>query len=375
VRDAIVFSTGTWERFNVPERISLALASLGCKVLHCEPPVSILRSKPQPLRNVGAGIHALRLAFLSSRFNHVPGGALAQARALRDQIERAASECGLRDPIFFYGFMSELFPICVLMKRDHFIVHICMDHSAQNPKYDRLVEISDKTLVIPRSCFHKFRAKYGEKIDMIPQSVDFTSLALLVTNDSSDPAIADIPRPRLGYLGEPSRNLNRSLLASLLKMRPHWHFLSLGPEKAVPLPNAHTLPWMRPDAFARYLGSVDVGFMPYDCYDEERLHGIPLKMFEYFTLGIPVVSTPLIHLWQFRDVVYFGDTAEELCLCIEAALSEPPNSPKRTMRIETAREHSLENLATVLLDCLPLAGPPPLRTLDAPGNRPPIVEG
>ena len=50
LRDAIVFSTWSWDMFNVPERISLALASRGARVLYCEIPVSrVRRHKPAQL--------------------------------------------------------------------------------------------------------------------------------------------------------------------------------------------------------------------------------------------------------------------------------------------------------------------------------------
>ena len=129
MRDAIVFSGWTWETFNVPERISLALAHLGCRVLHCEAPVSILRNKPQPMREVSSDIHSLPLMFLSSRLNAVPGLPKVQASMLRRQIEAGAEELGLRDPIFLYVGLGDLFPLCAQMKRNHFVVHICMDHS------------------------------------------------------------------------------------------------------------------------------------------------------------------------------------------------------------------------------------------------------
>jgi glycosyl transferase family 1 len=244
------------------------------------------------------------------------------------------------------------------MKRNHFMAHICMDHPATDPMYDRFVEVSDRTLVIPRSAFHKFRARFGDKVDAIPQSVDFTRLICLANSKLPDPAFpADIPRPRLGYLSAP-RNalnvLNRPLLVSLLKNHPGWHFVSVGPEKAVPLANAHTLPWTRPEGLAPYIHSFDVGFMPYNCYDDERLHIVPLKVFEYFAFGVPVVSTPLVHLWEYKDLIYFGDTAEELALAVEAALGEPRDSPKRAARVEIAREHSIESLAVALQQSLPL---------------------
>jgi GT2 family glycosyltransferase len=94
--------------------------------------------------------------------------------------------------------------------------------------------------------------------------------------------------------------------------------------------------------------------MPYNCHNEEWLHCIPLKVFEYFAFGIPVVSTPLVHLWEYKDLIYFGDTAEELAGAVEQALQEPPDSPKRAARVEVARRHSVDNLAAELRECLPL---------------------
>jgi hypothetical protein len=73
MRDAIFLSTWFWENYNVTERICLALASLGARVLHCEPPVSVFRAKkPRPLRELQKSIYGFQLRFLSSRAMEVP---------------------------------------------------------------------------------------------------------------------------------------------------------------------------------------------------------------------------------------------------------------------------------------------------------------
>jgi len=366
MRDAIVFSGWRWETFNFPERITLALAHLGCRILYCEAPVSILRSKPQPLRELPGGISCLRLRFLSAKLNYVPGAALAQAVMLREQIEDATTQLGLREPIFLYVWMGRFFPLCELMKRNHFIVHICMDHSVDSA-YDRMVQVSDKTLALPRSAYHKFRAKFGAKVETIPHCVDLPHLA-----EDGQPEIAAlsaIPRPRLAYTGPAKGKMNEPVLRSLMQSHPEWHFVSVDPERILPLPNVHALPWMPPRALGRFLRSIDVGFMPYDCYSEAWLHCLPTKLFEYFAVGLPVVSVPLVHLWEYKDLVYFGDTADELSSAVEAALAEPPDSPKRAARIEVASRYSIENLANALRRCLPLDGVVPVRGHVAPSER------
>jgi hypothetical protein len=45
MRDAIILSTWSWDRFNVPERIALALAMRGARVLYCEIPASPIQAE------------------------------------------------------------------------------------------------------------------------------------------------------------------------------------------------------------------------------------------------------------------------------------------------------------------------------------------
>ena len=356
MRDAIVLSSWNWETFNSPERVCLALASLGMRVLHCEPPVSIFRSrKPRPLGELQKNVFGFQLSFLSSRTMDAPILRELQAAAMRRQIRHAARKLNLQNPILVYSWLSNLFPVAAQVSQDHYSVHLCIDDMSGDPHYERYVEASDLTLVIPKSCFHKLKAKFGEKVKLIPQPVDITCLTQLNKNGTAEPAVlAGIPRPRLGYLGLVRWRLNKPILTSLLRAHPEWHFVSIGTEKEVALPNAHVMPWASPDELWSYVRGTDVGLMPYDSYLNFNLHCIPLKLFEYFALGIPVVSTPLINLWEYKDLIYFGDTADELAQAVAAALNEPVDSPKGAMRMEIAREHSIENLATMLHRCLPL---------------------
>jgi hypothetical protein len=150
--------------------------------------------------------------------------------------------------------------------------------------------------------------------------------------------------------------LNLPILFSFLRAHPEWHFISVGSQKAGPLPNAHALPWVPADELSVLIRALDVAFLPYNCGDDYQLHCVPLKVFDCFALGIPVVSTPLINLWEYKDLIYFGDTAQELGAAMKKALNESPDSPKRAARIEIARKHSIENLAALLSERLPLTG-------------------
>lgn len=81
---------------------------------------------------------------------------------------------------------------------------------------------------------------------------------------------------------------------------------------------------------------------------------MPLKVFDYFLEGLPVVSTPIVNLWEYSDTIYFGDDADELSRAVQIALHEPANSPLKAKRMAIARENSIETLANVLAEVLAL---------------------
>jgi hypothetical protein len=100
--------------------------------------------------------------------------------------------------------------------------------------------------------------------------------------------------------------------------------------------------WHRPEELPRYVESLDAGLMPYDCSGKKNLYCSPLKLYDYFLKGLPVVSTPILEISEFKDLVYVGATAEELAAAVARALEEPPDSPKRALRRDVARTHSTE---------------------------------
>ena len=67
-REAVVFSTWDWETFNVPERISLALASRGFRVLYCEMPVSRFRRHGKAIREIHPSVYAFGPEYWGSKF-------------------------------------------------------------------------------------------------------------------------------------------------------------------------------------------------------------------------------------------------------------------------------------------------------------------
>ena len=344
-RDAIVLSGWKWETCNVPERIALALAHCGSRVLYCENPVSFVR-KARPLTEIAQQVFAFQPAFLSHRLNRFPAFLRTQSAALADQVLREAASLKLKDPLVFYPHGDYCLGLCREFKKLGFpLIHICMDY--QLAIQMEHVQQSDLTLAIPRAAFQELQVQFGEKIRMLPQlSIVKNGKARGHLREASE--VSEIAKPRLGYLGNLVGRASLSLLKELLSKHPEWNFVSFGTEKVLQLPNEHVLPWRTQEELLAVLAGLDIGFMPYDCASPYNLHCVPLKLFDYFDLGMPVVSTPIVAIREYDDLVYAGQTADELADAIVLALREAHDSPKKAKRMAVAREHSVENVSGTL---------------------------
>jgi glycosyltransferase involved in cell wall biosynthesis len=353
VRDVIIMSTWSWDVFNVPERVALALASRGARVLYCEMPASHFRHAIKPLDEVAKNVYRFVPEYLGGKLRFVPGVGDLQWKMVAKQILGNAKALNLKDPLFLYSHIDRMTPLCDEMKAAGIpLVHICMDYPEMY-QYE-LIAVSDQTLVIPRSVFCKLRSKFGEKIQWIPQSIHLP--AENSSSSESPPESAapgSIPRPRLGYLGPIFARVNLPLLREVLRSHPDWQFICFGGAEDLRLPNAHNSKWLSPEAIPSFTAALDVGVMPYDCFEEKNLHCVPLKLFDYLLAGLPVVATPVISLWEFSDLIYLGDTSEDFSRALREALEEPANSPKRKLRQDVARAHSTEELGRRLEEILP----------------------
>ena len=350
MRDAIVFSTWSWDVFNVPERIALALSMRGIRVLYCEMPASKFKKASTAVSKIADDIYGFRPDYWGAKLNYFPSARRVQWRMVASQILDQASAIGLRNPVFLYSHVERMASLCGEMKeRGLHLVHVCMDYP--EPYQYELIALSDLTLVIPKTVFYKLKAKFGEKIKWIPQSIHLP--AAENGRPKTEPAVlANLPHPRLGYLGPIYARLNLPMLRDVLAAHPEWQFIYFGKKSELTTPNAHHADWVRPADLPAYVASFDVGVMPYDCFVEKNLHCSPLKLLDYFLAGIPVVSTPVLSLLEYSDLIYFGETAREFSRAIELALDEPLESPKRAARLEVAFAHSTEALGRQLDEIL-----------------------
>lgn len=349
MRDAIVFSGWVWETFNVPERFALALAHEGATVLYCENPVSLFLRRGRKFEEVFWGVHAYGPKFFGQRLNVIPGIAHLQCRLLAAEVSSLSSSLGLRDPLFIYPHLKNLTPLCRLMKHHGFpLVHLCIDYP--EPYQEEQIALADRCLVIPPGVFRDLRERHGDKVSLIPQ-LYYSGQAIPVGPGSgiTKDLLQSIPHPRLAYVGPASDRLDLPLIDAVLRGHPEWQLITFGGDRCASLPNVHVLPWLNWQEIPTIVRSCDIGFMPYERTTQKNLQCVPLKLFDYFAAGLPVVSTPISYVQAMNGLVYVADSASSLAIAVRQALAEPPNSAVKERRKQIAQAHSIEAIAPDLV--------------------------
>jgi teichuronic acid biosynthesis glycosyltransferase TuaH len=112
-------------------------------------------------------------------------------------------------------------------------------------------------------------------------------------------AMAELPRPRLAYVGTLDSRIDVEALAALAGAMPEAMIVLAGPitepealGRLPELPNVRILPPVRREGVSAILGAADVGLVPHVETDLTRAMS-PLKLYEYLAAGLPVVATNL----------------------------------------------------------------------------------
>jgi glycosyltransferase involved in cell wall biosynthesis len=160
-----------------------------------------------------------------------------------------------------------------------------------------------------------------------PHGVDHALFARALDTSTKVPAdLEAIPHPRLGFYGTLQDWVDFDLLAHIARSRPSWHIVLIGQQlvdvSAIRgLANVHLLGQKQHGELPAYCKGFDLGLIPYRI-DERMTFVNPLKLREYLSAGLPVVSTPVPEVLRYGDRVHVAATPEQFVAACEAALRE-----------------------------------------------------
>ncbi len=136
-----------------------------------------------------------------------------------------------------------------------------------------------------------------------------------------------IPHPIVGYFGAIADWIDLDLIYEVAKLRPNYSFVMIGQvfgrdvSQLQQLPNVFLLGNKRYEDIPYYLYHFDACTIPF-LINQVTKATDPVKLYEYFSLGKPVVATAMAELQQCAELLYIGEDARQFAGHLDQAVSE-----------------------------------------------------
>jgi glycosyltransferase involved in cell wall biosynthesis len=211
-------------------------------------------------------------------------------------------------------------------------------------------------------CFMTARSLLESKKDINPNTflashgVDHAHFAKAIAPATDIPAeIASLPHPIIGFFGLIHEWIDLDLLAKMARMHAGWSIVLIG--KSVvdtsalkSLPNIHLLGRRPYEALPGYCRAFDVGIIPFEVNELTR-NVNPIKLREYLSAGLPVVSTDLPEVEFCGDQAHVARGHDEFISKVQQAIGE--GSPEaRQRRSDSMRRETWEARLTAITDII-----------------------
>ena len=190
----------------------------------------------------------------------------------------------------------------------------------------------------------------GKPAKYLPHGVDFQHFAAVAKESNEQAALQNIPAPRIGFFGLLNLWIDLDLLYQVAIDHPEWSFILIGPSQLSPAlvpkaPNIHFLGPVSYDELPMHARHFDVALIPFKI-NPLTVSVNPLKLMEYLSLGLPVISTPLPEVTKYKDHVLIASNPKTFGDAIQKALGETDQnariSRQRIAKSQSWSEKSLE---------------------------------
>lgn len=336
-------------RYQRPQQIAAHLARAGHRVFWICPKhfLPVDSSRAFQLSEREPGLWEVRVRGL--RFDyHAEVAGPRHVEIMVEALERLYAECGIAESCVVIQWAA-LHPVATAI-RARFgspILYDCMDDwdtfpDAGRPNIieeRRLVESCDALVVTSGALRQKF-SRQGKPSAIIRNGADFE---FFQHGGGTDP-LPELAGPVVGYYGAIAAWTDLDLIRAAARLRPQYSFVLVGENEGQDLSGLDALPnvkilGQRPySEMPAFLRRFDVCLIPFRL--NEITHATdPVKLYEYFSQGRPVVATAMKELEVFGDLLRLAGGEDEFVRMIDESVAETDQDIRRR-RIEFARANT-----------------------------------
>ena len=194
--------------------------------------------------------------------------------------------------------------------------------------YEEILGRTHLTFANCRSVFEDMQ-EHTDNIHLLPNAAEL--LEEEARHWKKPAELRRIKGPVIGYVGNLDiTRIDIDLLMTVAGKRPDWNLVFIGSmhksreiRKLDKFSNVRFLGVRVYEEALRYIRHFDVAIIPH--LDSELTRSMnPLKLYVYFSLHVPVVSTHIANIGDFREFVQVGRTPEEFIERIDHCLNNNP---------------------------------------------------
>ena len=351
--DIIIFPIIDWEfRFQRPQQLACQLADLGHRIFYIK--TTFCNKKAPIIKVIKNNIYSVQLSGSDSSldiYSSLLGEDLddleSSIRLLRDQFLINSAIMMVDLPIWR--------KLATRLKETYGwkLLYDCMDlhtgFSGNSPFVDQeeqfLLRESDIVLATSHFLYDRVKNTNNHTI-LVPNGTDFTFFHQALKQVDIDD-IKNLPQPIIGYYGAIADWFDTYLVGELASDHPEWSFLLIGStfladlKPLQNLANVHLPGEINYSELPAYLSNFDVCIIPFKKISLTHATN-PVKMYEYFSAGKPVVSTRLNEISNYEEYVKLAETKEEWEIAIQESLVENKTPELLSKRYEFAKANAWE---------------------------------
>ncbi|HMO16541.1 MAG TPA: glycosyltransferase [Oligoflexia bacterium] len=353
-----------------PQRLGMALADKGETVLYLCPTTNRSLFPDLPQKNEGAfrirplSIRVFELLVLVDETINIHEMKMPHRSVTR--IAETIQKLLVFNPVLFIQHPAWV----SVLEAGHFSGLIssydCMDDAGSFPDAPKelleeaeitLLEKVSKVFATSKTLFKKLEPYCKDKIFLLRNGVSISAFNHINDADTNknNSSVLINKTCHVGYVGSIRSWLDSRIISTLLtdfpditislvgklesdfNIEPHERLLFLGEKQASEIP--------------ALISEFKVCLIPFHINQLTQATN-PVKLYEYFALGKPVVSTNLPEVAEFDNIVYISDSVSDFSSKLSQALSEEDNDARRLARIEVAKNNTWDKRANELLDIL-----------------------
>jgi len=172
--------------------------------------------------------------------------------------------------------------------------------------------------------------------------------------------LAMLPRPIVGYVGNLRDRIDFDLIREMALRHPEWSIVLVGSAHGAidvhtlaEIPNIRVMGVRPYEEALNYIKNFDVAMMPH-ISNELTENMNPLKLYVYFALGVPVVTTEVANIGDIAPHVSVARTHSEFIAATENLLRSKSNRVDPAERSRVLKRVSWTARVDDIIDCLDL---------------------